>query len=262
MRLQELIGLSGVSSQESPAALFCNRLLELPMFIASFWIAASWYTSTLDPNFDFHIAYDIALWGLFTFETLLLTLLVNDKVNYLRRNWLNIVIILMGLPLIWGVPSYFGALRLLRLLLLFSLFLHVGTSIRQLLEKQSLGPTLLGTSIIILMAGVMMAAIDPAIASVEDGIWWAWVTVTTVGYGDITPTSGVGRAFACLLMLIGLGLFSLLTASLTATFVNKEEKREDQQRTTLEEAQLQALTGLQGQLKQLEQKIDRLADKP
>jgi voltage-gated potassium channel len=262
MKIQELIGLSGVSDRESPAALFCNRLLELPMFIASFWIAASWYTSTLDPDFDFHIGYDISLWGLFTFETALLTVLVKDKTTYLRRNWLNIVIILMGLPLIWGVPSYFGALRLLRLLLLFSLFLHVGTSIRQLLEKQSLGPTLLGTSIIILMAGVMMAAIDPAINSVGDGIWWAWVTVTTVGYGDITPISGVGRAFACLLMLIGLGLFSLLTASLTAIFVNRDEKLEEQQKAALEEPQTLALARLQAQVDQLEGKIDQLINKP
>lgn len=221
------------------------------MFIASFWIAASWYTSSTDPEFDFHIGYDIALWGLFTFESCLLTLLVRDKLRYLRENWLNLVIITMGLPLIWGLPAYFGALRLLRLLLLFSLFLHLGSSIRQLLEKNSLGPTLLGTAVIILMAGVMMAAIDPGIHTVGDGIWWAWVTVTTVGYGDIVPTSLVGRAFAAMLMLIGLGLFSLLTASLTATFVSREEASPQ----ASEQLKLEAL---KTQLAQIESKIDKL----
>lgn len=62
----------------------------------------------------------------------------------------------------------------------------------------------------------MMAAIDPAINNIWDGMWWAWVTVTTVGYGDIVPVSGPGRILAGILMLIGMGLFSLFTANFSA----------------------------------------------
>ncbi len=253
MNFQRLIGLNGVSDTESRSALFCSRLLELPMFVAAFSIAAIWYNSTVDPSFEYHQGYDIALWALFSLETGLLCLLVKDKKRYLRENWMNSLIILMGLPLIWGFPVYFGALRLLRIFLLFSLFLHIGSSTRQLFEKKSLGPTLMGSAIIILMAGVIMATIDPGISGVTEGIWWAWVTVTTVGYGDIVPTSSIGRAFAAFLMLIGLGLFSLITASLTATFVRSDEAppqaREEER-----------LIGLESQVKSLEDKIDRLIE--
>jgi len=253
LKLQRLIGLSGVEDHESKAALFCSRLLELPMIFAAFWIATTWFASSQDPDFDYPRSYDLALWCLFSLETALMSLLVHNKISYLRHNWLNLIIILMGLPLLWGLPSYFGALRLLRLLLLFSLLLHIGTSIRQLLQKNSLGPTLLGSAIIIVMSGLMMAAIDPGILTVEDGIWWALVTVTTVGYGDIVPTSGVGRVFGAALILIGLGLFSLLTASLTAIFISQEEPPNNQDTAIVDK-----MLAIEEQIAKLDDKIDQV----
>jgi voltage-gated potassium channel len=103
------------------------------------------------------------------------------------------------------------------------------------------------------MAGVMMAAIDPGILTVGDGIWWALVSVTTVGYGDIVPTSGVGRVFGGALILIGLGLFSLLTASLTAIFVNREEPPDKHNR-----ALMNKMLALEQQIAQLDEKIDQI----
>jgi len=254
LKFQQLIGLSGVDPDERPSARFCYHLLELPMLVASFWVAAIWYTSSQDPDFEYHHLNDLALWGLFTLETLLLTSLVRDKVHYLRSNWLNLVIILFGIPVLWGLSSYFGALRMLRLLLLVTLILHVGTSLKQLFARNSLLPTLVGSGIIVLMAGFMVATIDPAINSVGEGVWWAWVTVTTVGYGDIVPTSPVGRAFGGVLILIGLGLFSLITASLTASLVfQQEEEPESAESQSLEKIDL-----LQQDVQRLHQKLDQL----
>jgi voltage-gated potassium channel len=59
-------------------------------------------------------------------------------------------------------------------------------------------------------------------ASVWDGVWWATVTVTTVGYGDLTPTTVQGRLIGMVLMFVGIGFLSLLTASVASRFVNQE----------------------------------------
>jgi voltage-gated potassium channel len=54
--------------------------------------------------------------------------------------------------------------------------------------------------------------------SVWDGIWWAVVTVTTVGYGDIYPHSVAARIVAMLVMLFGIGFLSVLTATIASRF--------------------------------------------
>ena len=94
-----------------------------------------------------------------------------------------------------------------------------------MLSRNHLGITILCIWVFVFCAGVMMAAIDPAFHNIEDGIWWAWVTVTTVGYGDLVPVSGAGRLLAGIVMLAGLGLFSLVTANFSAFFVAREEKK-------------------------------------
>jgi voltage-gated potassium channel len=59
-----------------------------------------------------------------------------------------------------------------------------------------------------------------------DGIWWAIVTATTVGYGDISPSTLWGRIIAVLLMLVGIGLVSTLAASITSYFVQQTANTE------------------------------------
>ena len=58
-------------------------------------------------------------------------------------------------------------------------------------------------------AAVLERLVDPGIGTFGDSLWWAVSTVTTVGYGDVVPTSGAGRLVATVLMLTGLGLIPL-----------------------------------------------------
>ena len=57
-----------------------------------------------------------------------------------------------------------------------------------------------------------------------DALWWAFVTATTVGYGDISPSSGIGRIIAAVLMLVGIGLLGALTSSITSFFLKEKER--------------------------------------
>jgi voltage-gated potassium channel len=65
-------------------------------------------------------------------------------------------------------------------------------------------------------------AADSNIRSVWDGIWWAVVTVATVGYGDRFPISVGGRIVGFVLMFFGVGMMSLLTATIASIFVEKK----------------------------------------
>jgi voltage-gated potassium channel len=62
------------------------------------------------------------------------------------------------------------------------------------------------------------------IKSFEDGLWWAVTTVTTVGYGDRFPTTTEGRLLAVLLMLVGISLVGVITASVASWFVKLSQE--------------------------------------
>ena len=59
----------------------------------------------------------------------------------------------------------------------------------------------------------------------EDALWWSFVTITTVGYGDISPKSGEGRIVAVVLMFIGIGLISALTANVASFLLRHKNKK-------------------------------------
>ena len=76
------------------------------------------------------------------------------------------------------------------------------------------------------VAGVLMRFTDPTkFPNIGDGLWWAIQTVTTVGYGDFVPTSPAGRLLAALVMLVGIGFLTVVTAAITSTFIEAARRR-------------------------------------
>jgi voltage-gated potassium channel Kch len=62
--------------------------------------------------------------------------------------------------------------------------------------------------------------------SVGEGLWWALQTVTTVGYGDVVPTSGAGRLIGAFVMISGIAFLTVITAAVTATLIEAAERRQ------------------------------------
>ena len=71
----------------------------------------------------------------------------------------------------------------------------------------------------IFLFGYLFYVSEPDVRNFGDGVWWALVTITTVGYGDITPVTTLGRVVASSLMLLGLGLIATITAIVSAKFI-------------------------------------------
>ena len=67
--------------------------------------------------------------------------------------------------------------------------------------------------------------LEPRAHTISDGLWLAFTTAATVGYGDIIPTTHASRAFAVVVVVLGLAVLSLVTASLAAMFVETEERQ-------------------------------------
>ena len=99
-------------------------------------------------------------------------------------------------------------------------------------------------------AGAMMTVLDhenyPSVAS---GLWWAAQTVTTVGYGDDVPMTLAGRIVAVLVMLVGIGFLTVITAAITSTFVSRSRR---------EQTPSDAETGTAEQLRQLDSRLERI----
>src|SRR5574340_945717 len=235
MRIVHLLGIAGVEPHEQPAARLWAKRLEWPMLLVALWIPLQWYleeTQAITPLLA-RLA-DWLVWLAFFVETALLGVLVRNKRTYLARNWMNLVIIVGGFPLFWQYAPLIGLLRSFRLVVVIVLLARLSKTVRKLLSRHQLGTTLAVAFVTMLLSGIVVSRIDPSIGTVWDGMWWAWVTMATVGYGDVVPHSGAGRLFGSLLILFGVVLLSLLTANLAAFFiggdvekVEREEKEAD-----------------------------------
>lgn len=258
-RMSLLMGVSGVAPSETEAARRWGKYLEWPMLGVVLLILIEWYLAAKGLSSP-HLSriVDYIVWCSFLGETVLLTALVQDKWFYLRSNWLNLFIIVAGIPVLWGdfdYRHYVGVLRSLRLLVAFQIFINLSGTLRSLLARNHLGTTLLVSAVFIVIAGILAAGIDSGIETPWDGIWWAWVTVTTVGYGDVVPLTGPGRVLGGILILLGIGLFSLLTASFSVFFISQSEDQMEEEITgELETTEFQMLQ----RLEKIEQRLDSL----
>ena len=79
------------------------------------------------------------------------------------------------------------------------------------------------------IAAVVEWAVDPGIGSFRDSLWWAIVTVTTVGYGDVVPTSTGGRIVASLLMLAGVSAIPIATSLVVSVFISRLQAQQHAQ---------------------------------
>ncbi|HUP59660.1 MAG TPA: potassium channel family protein [Thermoanaerobaculia bacterium] len=84
---------------------------------------------------------------------------------------------------------------------------------------------------------------DSNIRTADDAVWWAFTTITTVGYGDRYPLSGEGRFIAAILMTAGVGLFGALSAALATWFLAAEDQATDNEIAALR-AEIVALHAL------------------
>lgn len=174
---------------------------------------------------------DWAVWSVFAIEFLFIVSL-GPRVQILKPSTAaDFAVVLFSFPLL---PNLLALVRLARLARMLRLARLAGVTARglaalkEILGRRGVLYTVAITSLLILVGGGCLSILEPETVKggLGDGIWWAVVTASTVGYGDIAPTTLPGRLIAVLLMVVGIGLMSTLAASITTYFVHQTANTE------------------------------------
>lgn len=178
------------------------------------------------------VAAEWLIWAVFAFEYTVRLFLAPRKWPFVRAEWPDLLIVLLPFLRPLRVVRSARALQLLRLARVAVFLADATHGARRLLVRHHLQYTLLITlAVVVLAAGLTLGFeeghADSNIASYADALWWALVTVTTVGYGDRFPTTTGGRGVAVFLMLTGIALFGVLTANIAAYFVEDDDNDRD-----------------------------------
>src|ERR1700730_4143556 len=169
---------------------------------------------------------DYMVWAAFVVEYGVKLYLTPRRRHYFTHHLVELAVI--ALPLLRPLR----ALRLLRVVNIARAALTLTNGVRRLrgiLTHHGLQYVLVVVLGVIVVCAALELEFEPGnrgstIQNFGDALWWAVVTVTTVGYGDKYPVSAGGRGVAVVLMLVGIGLIGVLTATVASFFV--EEKAE------------------------------------
>jgi voltage-gated potassium channel len=167
-------------------------------------------------------AAELVLTGIFILEFGSRILAARSRLAYLKGHWIDVISLA---PPIRGA-RVLRLLRLLRLVRAFSGIYRAGLHIQGLARHRGFAWLLFAwLGVMALCSAWLYIAehgINKAVDSPFDALWWGVVTLTTVGYGDVTPVTTEGRIAAMVLMLLGIGLFGGITATITSYLMSSD----------------------------------------
>lgn len=195
----------------------------------------------VDPYAAHFIVLDVIFLVLFSIEYLLRVYIEPKKSDFVF-SFYGLIDLIAILPSLFLVPG-FRVLRILRFLRIFRVFKatrfilavdRLGAALREI-QQELLALVILSLMFVYLAAcGIHFferEAQPEAFGSILDSMWWSVVTLTTIGYGDVYPTTSGGRLFTALVALVGVGLIAipsgLLASALTEARVEREQIEKD-----------------------------------
>lgn len=201
-----------------------ERKAEVPMLLlaAAFLVSYAWpvVDRSMDPSVrDWLLLVSTLVWVAFTIDYAIRLYLAEHRFTYALTHWYDTLLVL--------VPAL-RPLRLLRLITVFRLLQR--STVGGLAGRVGIYTATITTAAVLLGALAVLDAEQGAegatITTYPDALWWAVVTVTTVGYGDLYPVTTLGRALAVPMMFVGIGLVGLVTASMAAWLVRTLQQDE------------------------------------
>ncbi|TWT07562.1 two pore domain potassium channel family protein [Planococcus sp. CPCC 101016] len=178
------------------------------------------------------LLFDWMIWGIFVIDFMTRLILSKNKWAYIKSHPLELIAIL-PLDSIFRAARFARFFRVIRLLGIGSRYTK---PVYQVLRTNGLDKLLVVTTVLLFLVPIPIIMVEPDINTFSDALWWAVVTTTTVGYGDISPATPIGRFLAVLLMIIGIGIIGTFTSSISAYFTSKKEPTQQELVITVIEA--------------------------
>lgn len=142
--------------------------------------------------------------------------------------FLGVVIVITSFPAaheLLALTRVVQLMRLLRIVRIVAVLSRVVPILHATVGRKGVLFVTTLSGFLVLVGGGLLWVVEPhTVADYWTGVWWAIVTTSTVGYGDIAPQTAVGRSIAVVLMLAGIGLFATLGASVAAYFIESDTK--------------------------------------
>lgn len=180
-------------------------------------------------------------YGIIAFDTIICIVLLieffsrffkaENKWQFFCHNWLELIAAipfdLIMLPFAMSYARFLRLLRVLKFIKVIALLSQFLESIDVFLKKTHLDEVLGITLLVVLGSTLGLYLFDSSINSLFDSLWFVLSTVTTVGYGDILPQSGVGKIIGLITLIVGVLLFSAITGAMVSYFARKIFANED-----------------------------------
>jgi voltage-gated potassium channel len=186
----------------------------------------------LSPSVDRALlAIDYLVWAAFAVEYVVKLCLAPNRWRFVKANIPDLVIVVVPMLRPLRVLRATRLLRLLRLARLVAFAVEGLHEAHGILRRRGLSWVLLVALGLNLVAAALVLTFERDmpngnIGSYPDALWWAVTTITTVGYGDRFPLSPAGRGVAVVLMVSGIAMFGIITASIAAYFVEQKAEQD------------------------------------
>lgn len=157
-----------------------------------------------------------------------------NKAKFMQWGWIDL---LSSIPLVGylRVGRLFRLIRLIRVIRAFKTTRHLVNHVFANKIQGTLTSVLVIAILLLIFSSIAILQVehDPNsnIKTAGDALWWAYVTITTVGYGDRYPVTSEGRILAAVLMTAGVGLFGTFTAYISSLFVANQRKVNSENKT-------------------------------
>lgn len=176
---------------------------------------------------DLQIKIDSIITIIFIVDYIVRLITAKNKKNFFKQNVFDLIAIIPFTSLfkifrVLKVLKVFKILKILKFARLSAYFFRFYKRVKFFFEINGLKYMVFASLVCIVSGGILIHFVEGM--TVFDGIWWSFVTATTVGYGDISPATPAGRVIAAVLMIVGIGLIGSLTSTITALFFQRHEK--------------------------------------
>lgn len=212
------------------AALRTEKRWRWPVLIGLLCTIPAFYIELLE-NLPTPLAVGIYLGaaGLIVLSLSLVARQVSHPKQYLRSNAMDLLLIVGLLAAALLPPSLHSELALgLRLFVALLTLIRMVWAIKFWVTRGGLGYLLALAMLVLFFCGVGFWALEPKVKTLGDGLWLAFTTAATVGYGDIVPTTSAAKIFSVFVVLLGYAVLSLVTAAIASFWVESSERRMEQ----------------------------------